>query len=345
MNSGKIDGSSSVITGDVEMKTNENTKEQVSDKAEEETVQHLDWRDYAAKAVKYSATSFPIYEWKGIDFKLHGFVVAMIAVDVIQNLWSFKPHQWAPYALFRNFVLFSAVILSCIVRIKFFGPEQLKAYNQQQRDQNEAEEDEEKSEIEVTDDGEGNDNEDNIEFKSVIVSYLGGFIALKKMSKTTSKRIFYFGFPFIYYAALALICLIMGLSKEGKGLALKEEDDDGPTARNFWFWLRNAFAYCMLMSLLPVPGFDGAALLTIYLKKKNWNKIMITLTLVFISAIVIVICGFKALVPPFDLIALYIAAFCGIKLLQYAFNPKDENMKVLRTMAKTTKKLTESDLV
>ena len=86
------------------------------------------------------------------------------------------------------------------------------------------------------------------------------------------------------------------------------------------------------------------SLLTIYLKKKNWNKIAITLSLVFISAVIIVVCSFIA-VSSWDLIALYIAVFCGIKLLQFVFNPKDENMKVLRTMAKTTKQLSEADLI
>lgn len=339
MNSDKIDGSSSILTI-VDEKNNEKTEKQQSDEAEAENTQKkFNWQDYFAKAVKYSATSFPIGAWKGIDFKLHGFVIAMIIVDVCTNLISTKFYLWAPYALFRNLVLFSVVILSCLIRIKFFGSKQLKSYDDLQTN----DEDEEKQQ-ELETKGDDNDAittddaEDDIEFKSVIISYLGGFVSLKKMSNKTSKRIFYFGFPLCYYFVMAFTCFIVGLN------TVKDGDADGPTARNFWFWLRNATGYCMLMCLLPVPGFDGAALLTIYLKKRNWNGFSIILSLVLISLIVIVICGFKAITPPFDIIAGYIAIFCGIKLLQYAFNAKDDNMKVLRTMAKTTKKLTEADL-
>ena len=335
MNSGKIDGSS-VITGD-----EEKTQKQLADE-KDENVQRLTWKDYASKAIKYSTSSFPLFQWKGIEFTLHGFVVAMIVIDLITNLICRRFYLWAPFALFRNVVLFSVVLLSCFIRIKFFGSKQLKSYDQQQNEQ-----DEEKQEIETTTSGneeamEPNDDGDDIEFKSVVVSYLGGFVLLRKMSSKASKRLFYFGFPVAFHALLCILCLIFGFMSSGHGIKLV--NNANPDARNLWFWLRNANLYCMVMCLLPVPGFDGAALLTIYLKKKNWNKIAITLSLVFISAIIIVVSGFIGFYL-WDLIALYIAVFCGIKLLQFAFNPKDENMKVLRTMAKTTKQLSEADLI
>ena len=98
------------------------------------------------------------------------------------------------------------------------------------------------------------------------------------------------------------------------------------------------------MTLLPVPGFDGAALLTLYLKGRGWNKMAIAFCLVFIAAVVTFTCGIIG-VFTFDILALYLAVFCGYRLIKYAFNPQDENMQVLRAMAQTTKKIAVADIV
>ena len=96
----------------------------------------LDWKDYAPKAIKYSMTSFPMFEWKGINFELHGFVLAMIIIDVFINAIGAASefYKWVPLALFRNVLLFTIVLLSCFIRIKYFGEQQLRSYDQQQQE-------------------------------------------------------------------------------------------------------------------------------------------------------------------------------------------------------------------
>lgn len=330
METGKIDNPES----------EENTQSGVVDGIREK-LENVNWKAKASKVMTFSTSSIFMFEWNGIDFKLHGFLVLMVIFDVAWNTifaGLFEGIPWFFYSIFRNASLFVVVLLACYLRIIFFTS------STQQNDQSAADETNEKlDEIKELDDI---DN-DEIQVKNVLISYLGGFIKLKKMSKEKMTQVFYFVFPVIFHGLAAILCLVFGVMSSGpNSLSFYNENiKDTICWKNLWFWLRNANLYCLLMCLLPCPGFDGAALLTLYLKTKyEFSKIGITLTLILISAIITVVCGIMGFMSV-DLIAIYICVFCGARLIEYAFNPNDENMKVLRAMAKTTKQMHQADLV
>ena len=275
-----------------------------------------------------------MYTWNEIEFKLNGFLVGMVIIDVILAMISTSPITSGLKAIWRNAILLILILVCCILRIKIFESQPSShAHASPMPDFSELALGEEQGRIDdfqIDDVGENVGNSDCIQFKSVVFTYLGGIISLKSMSSVIMKQCQYFGFAVSFHAVFFVgFWIWSAMSTDSESL----------------YWLRNANFYCMLMCLLPVPGFDGAGLLTIYLKeKRQLGKLAITTFLLVVSCIVTTTFGIIAMFMH-SITGLYLAVYCGLRVLQYVFNPKDENMKVLRTMAKATKKVTEVNMV
>ena len=301
------------------------------------------WRAASGKALDFALSSTTMFRYKDMDFKLHGFLVAMVAIDllvsIMRNIFDpFSLFAHIPYVLFRNIALFVAVLSCALLRIKIFTSISQIVHQQGILSMNSDDEKEDDSDDETLGPL-GRSRRDSIAVKSVVVTYLGGLVELKQMSTDRKKQMFWFLFPAIFHGALAAVFLIAAFRNEGGGYY-----EDEMNVRNLYLWLGKSMVWCLTMTLLPVPGFDGAALLTLFLKGRGWNKVAIAFVLVFVAAVVTFTCGIIG-VFTFDILALYLAVFCGFRLIRYAFNPEDENMKVLRAMAKTTKKMTAADIV
>ena len=301
--------------------SNEATNEKES---ERESSQSTGCQRCLLKTFHFLTRSPTLHTWNGIKFKVNGFLVGMVIFDVVFEIISKTSFVAGLHALLRNLLLFILIFVCCVMRIKIFGtPKTSAGALPDINDARPSTIDEKPSDSDQI-----GDDDESIQFKSVIFTYLGGLISLKSMTSVISKQCQYFSFAILFHAVFAFGFWIWSASLGG---------------REALSWLRSANFYCMLLCLLPVPGFDGAALSTIFLKEKmKWGKVAITTFLLIVSCIITVTCGIIAVFMR-TIIAFYLAFYCGLRVLQYAFNPKDENMKVLKAMAKVSKKMTATE--
>ena len=336
------------LDGDLVKQTSKSPILQSTHQQESTQIEWNEWRDYTSKGFMFMTKSITMFKWNGINFKLHGFWLAMLAIDMLWSMISNLSPSWLILAFIRNAILFSIIFGVSFIRIKTFGSKQINATQQVQLtfgDIDSIEQNEEAngddSDLLFSDDEYDSANIDfsanqaigstqseqtdtEIQFGSVIITYLGGIITLKQMSKSIMRQCQYFAFSAVFHFALAIL-FWMTSNEHQQWLFL---------------WLKNANFYCMIMCLLPVPGFDGAALLTIYLKQHKWRKFAISAILLASSCIVTVLCGLMALLR-IDIVALYLAIYSGFKIIQFVANPKDDNMRVLKAMAGVTSNASE----
>ena len=331
LESGRIDGQSDVYK--IRSLSDDEDEQGIIGDEDTNDSEQPKWRKLGGKALEFALSSTTMFQYKEMDFKLHGFLATMVAIDVALSLlwYPMSFYVRVPYVLFRNALLFFMVLSGAVLRIKVFAS--LTQIQQQGR---------------VLLGGENDDSDDveldtprrdSISVKSVMVTYLGGLVELREMSSERKKQMMWFLFPAVFHGLLATVFFIAAIRTEGDGWF-----QDEISFRDLYMWLAKSMMWCFCMTLLPVPGFDGAALLTLFLKGRGWNKLAIAFSLVFVAAVVTFTCGIIG-VFTIDILALYLAVFCGVRLIKYAFNPQDENMKVLRAMAKTTKKMTVADIV
>ena len=73
------------------------------------------------------------------------------------------------------------------------------------------------------------------------------------------------------------------------------------------------------------------------MKEYGYGQTAISFTIVAFSAVFVLGSGIYGFIPPFNAFAIYLAVYCGLKLAQFVSDPKNENMRVLRTLAKNSK--------
>lgn len=366
----QIDGSSDLELEFVDVvptKRSNSSKQDQNNEVNQDDGDALTCKDACLWIIKFAVASQTIYRWRNINFNAHGFLVLMVILDVvffsISNVGSTGSiFQAIPYALLRNTLLIAIIIGCSILRVTLFAANKAMEISQispagQGVDSNSNESNQEisvdlesgigsngstKAKMDIIEDTPLEMETDSIVVKSIVITYLGGLVTLRQMKSDTASQVVWFSFPTVLYLLLVLVFLVCGLQAQGDRLGAANYTYGW---RYWWFWLRDAMGWSVLLSILPVPGFDGAGLLTLLLRRRGHGQTAITLWIVLLSAIVVLVAGIYGFIPPFNAFAIYLASYCAMKLMQYTCDPKNENMKVLKTMAKNTKKANDLGLL
>ena len=285
----------------------------------------LSIQEYFTKSGKFLTSSVRLFDWNGIKFRFHGFVIVMIFIDMIAESVQRKSISGAFYATLRNAMLLIMIFGIAFVRIQLFGKNQALSADPDYRD----------SAVSAVDNAvKGNAKQtvqkaenDDIEFESVLITYFGVVCKLKSICNSVCRKMKYFVFSAVSHCILGILCLI---ASNGEG--------------GLFAWFVKLNFFCVVMCLLPVKGLDGGEMIKIYLKEmRGWNSVAITATLLSLSFVIIACVGIFSFFT-LDIIAFCLAIICGIKVGQSVMDPNDKDMKTLKLMAKANKDTRLSDM-